>query len=158
MLVVANRSQDPRATARLVAAIHAREALRVHVAAVQCRPTGYAGSFLRSIDVRKALHDLGRQSMASLCVELDALGVPHRTHVEIGQWSDGVGRLARDLGCGRVLIGANPRRALSDAALRFDLWRVRRALRRLGCACAVVRGDESGMQADPAAGAVPHLR
>lgn len=158
MLVVAIRSQDPRATARLVAAMHAREAVRIHVATVQCPPTGYAGSFLRTINVSKVLHDLGRQSMASLCGELDALGVPHRAHIEIGPWAEGIGRLAGDLGCARVLIGANPRRALSDAALRFDLWLIRGALRRQGYACTVVRGDESIAQADPAAGgAVPHL-
>jgi len=157
VLVVANPSQDPRATARLVAAMHAREPVRIHVAAVQCPPTGYAGSYLRAIDVNKVLDDLGRQRMASLCAELDALGIAHRTHVEIGRWADGIARLARDLGCGRVLLGTNPRRALGDAALRFDLWLLRGALRRNGCECTVMRGDESGSAADRPVGAVPHL-
>ena len=157
VLVVANPSQDPRATARLVAAMHAREPVRVHVAAVQCKPTGYAGSYLRAIDVDKVLGDLGRQRMSSLCGELDALGVPYRTHVEVGPWADGIARLAADLGCGRVLIGTNARRPLSDAALRFDLWLVRGALRRSGSGCTVMRGDESTLAADPAVGAVPHL-
>jgi len=127
------------------------------VAAVQCPPTGYAGSYLRAIDVNKVLDDLGRQRMASLCAELDALGVAHRTHVEIGPWAEGIARLARDLGCGRVLLGTNPRRALGDAALRFDLWLLRGALRRNGCECTVMRGDESGSAADRPVGAVPHL-
>jgi len=157
VLVVANPSQDPRATARLVAAMHAREPVRIHVAAVQCPPTGYAGSYLRAIDVNKVLDDLGRQRMAPLCAELDALGIAHRTHVGIGRWADGIARLARDLGCGRVLLGTNPRRALGDAALRFDLWLLRGALRRNGCDCTVLRGDESSSAADRAVGAVPHL-
>jgi hypothetical protein len=157
VLVVANPSQDPRATARLVAAMHAREPVRIHVAAVQCPPTGYAASYLRAINVNKVLDDLGRQRMASLCAELDALGIAHRTHVEIGRWAEGITRLARDLGCGRVLIGTNPRRALSDAALRFDLWLLRGALRRDGCDCTVMRGDESSFAGTRAVGAVPHL-
>jgi len=147
VLVVANRSQDPRATARLVAAMHARESVRVHVASVQVRPTGYAGRFLRSIDVRKLLEEQARESMASLCAELEALGVPHRTHVEIGPWLSGINRLARELGCARVLVGTNPRHAVRDIALRMDLWRIRGALR--GQPCRVVRGDEAIARAAP---------
>ncbi len=147
VLVVANRSQDARATARLVAAMHARESVRVHVAAVQVRPTGYAGRFLRSIDVRQVLEEQGRESMASLCAALDELGVPYRTHVQIGRWLAGIERLARELGCARVLVGANPRDALRDIALRFDLWRIRGALR--AQPCSVVRGDERIARADP---------
>jgi len=123
VLVVAKRSQDPRATARLVASIHAREPVRIHVAAVQGRPTGYAGRFLRSIDLRRVLLDLGRESMAGLCAELDARGVPYRAHVEIGPWAATIERLARDLGCTQVVTGASPRRSLREWMRRFDLLR-----------------------------------
>ncbi len=159
VLVVASASQDGRATARLVAAMHARESVRVHVAAVRGRPSGYAASFLRRIAVRKALEDLARASAASLCAELDALGVPYRTHVEIGPWLATIGRLARDLGCARVLVGADPNRAMHDATLRLDQWLIRNALRRQGHACAVVRGDEASPRADRGlgAGSAPHL-
>src|SRR4029077_9424139 len=109
VLVVANRSQDARAMARLVASIHAREPVRIHVAAVQGRPTGYAGRFLRSIDLRRVLHDLGRESIAGLCAELDALGVPYRAHVEIGPRAATIERLARDLGCTQVVTGTKQR-------------------------------------------------
>ena len=118
VLVVANRSRDARATARLVASIHAREHVRIHVAAVQGRPTGYAGRFLRSIDLRKVLTDLGHESMAGLCAELDALGVPYKTHVEIGPWSASIQRLKRELGCSHVL-DESPRYSLRQAFIRF---------------------------------------
>jgi hypothetical protein len=118
ILVVANGSRRTKATAKLVAQIHTREGVRVHVAAVQCKPSGYAGRFLRRIDVRKVLEDAGRRSMAPLCAELDALGVPYRTHIEIGPWLAGIARLARELGCARVLAGS-----------AFDAWLIRSALR-----------------------------
>jgi nucleotide-binding universal stress UspA family protein len=129
VLVVANRTRDARATARLVASMHAREQVRIHVAAVQGRPTSYAGRFLKSIDLRKVLHDLGRESMAGLCAELDALGVPYKTHVEIGPWTASIERLARELGCARVIVGESPRHSLRHALLRFELWRTGSALR-----------------------------
>jgi hypothetical protein len=149
VLIVANHSQDARVTARLVAAMHARESVRIHVAAVQRRPNGYAGRFLKRVDVRAALEQAGRESMAALCAELDALGVPYRPHVEIAPWLAGIGRLARELGCARVVVGANPRHGLRDAALKMDRWRIRAALRAQGLACAVVRGDESAAPASP---------
>ena len=127
VLVVANASQDARATAQLVASLHARENVRIHVAAVQGRPTGYAGRFLRSIDVGKVLHDLARESMAGLCAELDALGVRYRAHVEIGPRTACIERLARELGCARVILGEGPSKPWRNALLRFQLWRARSA-------------------------------
>jgi hypothetical protein len=130
------------------------------VGAVQARPSGYAASFLRSIDVRDVLEERAGRSMALLCGELDALGVPYRTHVEIGPWLAGIGRLARELGCTRVVIGANPRDAMRDAALRFDQWLIRGALRGNGAGCTVVRGDEGAaaqIDARMGAGSAAHL-
>ncbi len=86
------------------------------------------------------------RSIVSHCwIAQNALGIAHRTHVEIGRWAEGIARLARDLGCGRVLLGANPRRALGDAALRFDLWLLRGALR-----CSFAPSLLSGFPANPA--------
>jgi hypothetical protein len=126
VLVVANPSQDPRATARLVAAMHARDPVRIHVAAVQCPPTGYAGSYLRAIDVNKVLHDLGRQRMASLCAELDALGIAHRTHVEIG-------RGQRESHASRAISVAG---ACCSAPIRVARWAMRRCASICGCCAA----------------------
>jgi nucleotide-binding universal stress UspA family protein len=123
VLVVANGAHDARATAQLVASLHARENVRIHVAAVQARPTGYAARFLRSVDLPKVLHELARESMAGLCAELDALGVPYRAHVEIGPRTACIERLARELGCARVILGEAPRKPWRNALLRFQLWR-----------------------------------
>jgi len=128
VLVIASSSQDARATARLVASIHAREPVRVHLAGVQGRPSGYAGRFLKSIALRQVLEGLATESMAGLCRELDDLGVPYKTHVEIGPWSRCIERLARELGCGQVILGEGKRHALRHALLRFDLWRAGSAL------------------------------
>jgi len=147
VLVVVNGWQDARATARLVATLHAGESARIHVAAVQGRPSGYAGRFLRRVDVRKVLEETARESMAALCAELDRLGVAYRAHVEIAPWLDGIARLARELGCGRIVVGVNPRRGMRDVALRMDRWRLRATLRAQGLACLVVRGDESAVRA-----------
>jgi hypothetical protein len=106
LLVIANGPRRARATARLVAELQAREPGRVHVASVQTPPTGYAGRFLKSIDVRGVLEETGRRSMAPLCKELDTLGITYKAHVEVGPWLAGIKRLARELGCSRVVAGS----------------------------------------------------
>ena len=157
LLVLALPSQDAGATARLVADLQAGEPLRIHVAAVQAAPTGYASSFLRAVDVRAVLTQAGRDTMASLCAELDALGVPYKAHVQVGPWLERITHLVGELGCARVMLGINPRRPLRDAALRFDRWLIGGALRRQGLDCAAIRGDEArarkkaGLAAGPAA-------
>jgi hypothetical protein len=148
VLVVVSASQDPLATARLVASLRACEGARIHVAAVRTPPTGYAGSFLRAVPVRALLEDLARASMEPLCRELDALGMSYRTHVCVGPWLTEIKRLVRELGCTHVALGANPRHLLRDVALRFDRWLIGTALRREAPGCQVVRGDEARLPAD----------
>lgn len=147
VLVVVSTSQDPRATARLVASLRAREGARIHVASLRTPPSGYARSFLRGVAVRELLEDLARASMQPLCRELDALGVAYRTHVSVGPWLAGIAALVHELGCTHVALGVNPRHFLHDAALRFDRWLVAAALRGASRRCEVVRGDEAAAPA-----------
>ena len=142
LLVLASASQDPRATASIVAGMMAREDLRIHVAAVRSPPSPYARRFLRSVDVASVLEAGARESLAPLCRELDALGIIYRTHVVIAPWLEGIERLVRDLGCSRIALGTGSRSVLGNAALRLDRWLLERTLRTAGCECDVVRGDE----------------
>ena len=153
ILVIANPAQDARATAGIVASLHARDGGRIHVAALQVPPTGYARSFLKSIRVRALLRQSARRSIEPLCRELDARGLRYRTHVEVGPWLAGIARLAKQLGCSQVTLGVNPRNALRDFGITFDRWLIAGALRREGLTCRVTRGDESARAGD--AGAAP---
>ncbi|HEY2629673.1 MAG TPA: universal stress protein, partial [Usitatibacter sp.] len=125
VLVVAGRLLDARATATTLAALHSKENVRIHLLAVQPRPSGYAASFLEGYDLEGA----AREPLAALRAELDALAVPHRMHVATGPWLDTIARHARELNCAQVIVGDNPHRMLNRLVLRHDRWRIASFLR-----------------------------
>lgn len=136
VLVVASGLLDAGATASLLAAMHSRESVRIHLLAIESRPTGYAGSFLRTVDVGKIQEGVAHRHVAPLCDALDASGVPYRLHVAAGAWLEAIGHHARELGCTRVIVGDNPHRALHRLVLRHDRWRIESYLRGQGIGCA----------------------
>jgi hypothetical protein len=158
VLAVASGLQDPRATARILSRLHAREAIRIHLLAVEIPPSGYARFFLGDIDFRKVLRADGLNALAPLRSELDAAGIPYRFHVEIGRWLATIARFSREIACARIVVGDNPRRPLYNLLLRHDCWRIRSYLQRSGHDCAVVQGDEAPRASEvPLAGeARPH--
>ncbi|MFZ3321530.1 MAG: universal stress protein [Usitatibacter sp.] len=132
VLVVAGRLLDARATASMLADMHARETVRIHLLAVEPRPSGYAGSFLGDCDVAGAQENAAQGRLASLRAALDASGTPYRVHVATGNWLETIARHARDLGCTRVIVGDNPRHLLHRLVLRHDRWRIESFLRGQG--------------------------
>ena len=147
VLVVVCGLQDARATARILAGMHAREAILIHLLAVETPPSGYARFFLRDIDYRKVQEAEGLVSLAPLRGELEAAGIPYRFHVEIGPWLATISRFSRETGCARIVVGANPGHALRDLLLWHDCWRIRSHLRRAGSDCPVVRREEPARSA-----------
>ena len=143
VLVVAGRLLDARATAAMLGAMHAREAVRIHVLAVAPDPSGYAGSFLGAVDAGAAGRDLASGQAAPLCEALDAAGTPYRMHVAQGRWLEAIERHARELGCARVIVGDNPRRLLNRLVLRHDRWRIESFLRGRGMRCAVIHREDA---------------
>jgi hypothetical protein len=136
VLVVAGGLLDADATASLLAAMHSRESMRIHLLAIESRPTGYARSFLRTIDVPKIQDGVAHRHVAPLCDALDALGVAYRLHVATGPWLEAIEHHARELGCTRVVVGDNPHRTLYRLVLRHDRWRIESYLRGQGLDCA----------------------
>ncbi|HTD03376.1 universal stress protein [Undibacterium sp.] len=132
VLVVAGRLLDPRATASMLAAMHARETVRIHLLAIEPRPSGYAGSFLGDCDVESVQENAAHGRLASLRAALDASGTPYRAHVAAGAWLETIARYARELGCTRVIVGDNPQRLLHRLVLRHDRWRIESFLRGQG--------------------------
>jgi nucleotide-binding universal stress UspA family protein len=142
VLVVVCGLEDARATARILSGMHAREAIRIHLLAVETPPSGYARFFLRDIDYRKVQEAEGLLSLAAVRGELEAAGIPYRFHVEIGPWLATISRFSREIGCARIVVGANPGNAFRDLLLWHDCWRIGFHLRRAGSDCPVVRHDE----------------
>ena len=138
VLVVASGLLDAAATAASLASMHARETVRIHVLAIESKPTGYARSFLRRVDVEKVQDGEAHRHVAPLCDALDARRVPYRVHVATGAWLESIEHYARELGCTRVMVGDDPHRALHRLVLRHDRWRIESYLRGQGLRCAAL--------------------
>ncbi len=125
VLVVTGRLLDARATATMLSDLHSRESVRIHLLAVQPRPSGYAASFLDGYDLESA----AREQLVALRSELDALATPYRTHVTTGPWLETIARYAHELNCPQVIVGDNPHRMINRLVLRHDRWRIASFLR-----------------------------
>jgi Universal stress protein family len=139
VLVVASGLLDARATAALLSAMHSRESVRIHLLAIESKPTGYARSFLEKVDVDRIQRGNAHRHIAPLSEALHAAGVPHRVHVATGPWLDVIERHARELGCTQVVVGENPNRTLHRLVLRHDRWRIESYLRGQGLRIAAAR-------------------
>jgi len=141
VLVVASAMQDARSTAALLGAIHGREAVRIHLLAIRQPATGYARSFLGSMDVEKLQDGAAREGLQPLRDALDAAGTPYRIHIEGGPWLETIVRCARELGCTRIVVGDNPRQPMHGLVLRHDRWRIQSFLRGESIECAVINRE-----------------
>ena len=137
VLVVASALLDATSTAGALRAMHAREALRIHVLAIEPRPTGYARTFLGQVDVEGIQDARAHQHAQPLCDALDAAGIPFRMHVVAGGWLDSIEHHARELGCTLIVVGDNPHHWLRRLVLRHDRWRIGSFLRGQGLGCRV---------------------
>ena len=146
ILVIVNMFQDPRATSAVLAAMHARAAMRIHLLAIETPPSGYARFFLSAIDLRKVQHNDALKALAPLRAELDAAGIPYKFHVEFGRWLDTIARVAQEIGCAQVVVGDNPQHALRNLVLWHDCWRIRSFLRQSGRDCPVVQHEEAALE------------
>jgi nucleotide-binding universal stress UspA family protein len=136
VLVVTSALLDAQATAAALSAMHSSEPVRIHLLAVESKPTGYARSFLERVDIERVQDGEAHRHAAPLCEALEDSGVPYRVHVARGPWLESIERYARELGCTRVVVGDNPQRSLYRLVLRHDRWRIESYLRGQGLRCA----------------------
>ena len=143
ILVVVNDLQDPGALAATLAALHHEEPLaRIHLLAARELPSPYARRHLRRVNVTRALHESAAASIASLGALLDAAGVPHRRHIQVGPWLETIAEFAADRGCRRILVGDNRASFMKNLLLRHDRARLQARMARAGFSCRVMcRGE-----------------
>jgi hypothetical protein len=157
VLVDASTMLDARTTAASLASMHAGSTVRIHLLAISQPPTGYAGSHLRGVDLKRVRDEEARGVLAPLAAALDASGTPYRAHVQFGPWLETIARHVRDLGCRRVVVGSNPNRLFSNALLRHDRWRIASFLRRSRLEARVTCVDEPAVRKGTVVpGAVAH--
>ncbi len=131
VLVVASTMLDAQATGAQLAALHAREPVRIHLLAIESPLTGNARSHLAHVDVRGLRRAEALSMLAPLQAALDAAGTPYRTHIASGPWLETIARYARDVDCSTVIVGDNERDLFSHLLLRHDRWRIAARLRSL---------------------------
>jgi len=144
VLVVVNELQDPKALSEAIARLHRAEPdTRIHVLAPQQTPSGYARSHLRRVNVGKVLRATGEREIEVLSGLLEAAGVAHQRHVEVGPWLETIASFVRDRGCKRIFIGDNAGSFLKNLLLRHDCSLLRAYLARQGISCRVMRREET---------------
>ena len=147
VLVVVNELQDPRPLAETIATLHRAEPdVRIHVLAAQQTPSGYARSHLKRVNVGKVLRAAGEREIEVLSGLLEAAGVAHQRHVEVGPYLETIATFVRDHGCKRVFIGDNPGSFLKNLLLRHDCSLLRNYLERQGISCRVMRREETARE------------
>jgi nucleotide-binding universal stress UspA family protein len=93
---------------RLIELSESRAAIDVVLLNVQPRPQewrlrGYQ-SFKRKEIEDRLINDLGRKVVASAARQLDAVGIPHRLKIELGDPVEVIVRCARDEGCDLIVL------------------------------------------------------
>ena len=144
VVVVVNELQDPQPLAVAIAQLHRGEPdTRIHVLAPQQTPSGYARSHLKRVNVGQVLRAAGEREIGVLSGLLEAAGVPHQRHVEVGPYLETIATFVRDHGCRRVFIGDNPGSFIKNLLLRHDCSLLRTYLERQGISCRVMRREET---------------
>lgn len=102
--ISAVNAQMQSATAEAVA-IYQQEAVEVHLLNVQTSvPRFVAGYFNRS-NLRQLQEESGMEELAPAKALLDSAGIPCVAHVEVGRNAETIVRVAREIGCDRIIMG-----------------------------------------------------
>jgi nucleotide-binding universal stress UspA family protein len=87
--------------------IVAKEPVALHLLSVQPRVSGHVSMFFGDSELHQIQHTAGVEDLAPVQALLDAAGVPYTSSVMVGRRAETIARAARELGCDRILMGAD---------------------------------------------------
>jgi nucleotide-binding universal stress UspA family protein len=122
------------------------QAAAVHLVNVQPHVGAYVGRFVTTGTIRGFQREQGERELAGAKRLLDEAGVPHRTHIYVGEPADAIARAAEALGATEIVMGADGLGFLGGLNLHSLVSRV---IRRSNVPVSVVKGgSETGAAAE----------
>ena len=95
-------------------AIHRQEAVGIHLLNVQPAVSGHVAMFFGTGELLDIQHKAGAEDLAPARALLEAAGVPYTARVMVGRSAETIARLARELGCDRIVMGRQGRSGFAD--------------------------------------------
>ena len=99
-------------TARMKAAVAeaieicSREPVEVHLLSVQPGVSSHVSMFFGKGELHQLQHEAGLEDLAPAQALLSAAGVAHSASVMVGRSAETIAKVARDLGCDRIVMGS----------------------------------------------------
>ncbi len=86
-------------------AFYRREAVAIHLLSVQANVTSHVAMFFKGGELNEIQHQAGAEELAPAEALLGAAGIPYTSSVVVGRKAETIARLARELGCDRIVMG-----------------------------------------------------
>jgi nucleotide-binding universal stress UspA family protein len=102
--ISAVNGQMQSATAEAVA-IYREEAAEIHLLNVQTTVPRFVAGYFNHGNLRLIQEECGMDELAPAKALLDSAGVPCVAHVKAGRNAETIVRVAREIGCDRIVIG-----------------------------------------------------
>lgn len=85
--------------------ICAQEPVHIHLLSVQPRVSSHVAMFFNAGELQQTQLDAGAEDLALARALLDASGVSYTATVKVGRSAETIARVARELGCDRIVMG-----------------------------------------------------
>lgn len=107
VLIPVDASNAARTTASVAEAVrlYAREQVTIHLLSVQIAVSSHVGMFFAPGELDQLQLSAGAEDLAPFKAQLDEAGVPYTASVSIGRTAETIARVAREMGCDRILMG-----------------------------------------------------
>lgn len=81
----------------------------IHLLSVQPRISGHVAMCFPAGELRAIHEQASREELEAARITLDAARVPHTCRMIVGRRAESIAEVARELGCDRILLGAQSR-------------------------------------------------
>ena len=85
--------------------MYAQEPVRIHLLNVQPVVSSHVAMFFGDGELQQTQLNAGAEDLAPARAQLDAAGLAYTTTVKIGRSAETIARVARELGCDRIVMG-----------------------------------------------------
>ncbi len=118
MIPVDDSPSALRALAYLIKKIQGgRETAELHLVNVQFPLHGGVSTFVSASQIKQLHHEDGEKALAGACALLEAAGIPHHTHVFVGEPAEVLARYANEQGIDEIVMGTRGQNQISTMLL-----------------------------------------
>lgn len=132
VLFVVEGDRGIEETAGKIIDLHRQTEVRVYLLSVRTRLPGYVSQFIGKSAIDDFHRDAGMAALAPAARLLEAAGVPHWKHVEVGNKTGEILRFAAERHCRRIFVAKTAGGILADLFAESTAHQVRTLLEKAG--------------------------